>query len=228
MPYAGAIQLLPGHHVPKGWVPCDGAILRVSEYQLLFASIFNRFGGDGQTTFALPDLRGHLLTGGDNGCRQRLNVQAAASQAGAERLPYLGLDYYIATKGDYPAHEDFSPPAGTADELDPESYFLGDIRLYAGEAAPRGWSFCHGQMLPGLGDDNRVLYALLGNRFGGDHTSFALPDLRGRVPVGSGDRPMRGGETGVFDPLPGGAQSGSVRVESRLNYMISLTGMFPS
>ena len=66
--------------------------------------------------------------------------------------------------------------------------FLGEIRMFAGNFAPTGWAFCQGQLLPIA--QNQALFALLGTTYGGDGiTSFALPDLRGRVPVGFGQGP---------------------------------------
>ena len=62
--------------------------------------------------------------------------------------------------------------------------YLGELRLLAFNFAPRGWAFCEGQILPI--NTNQSLYSLLGTMYGGDgRTSFALPDLRGRVPLGS-------------------------------------------
>ncbi|HXV34745.1 MAG TPA: tail fiber protein [Gaiellaceae bacterium] len=63
--------------------------------------------------------------------------------------------------------------------------FIGEIRLVAFNFAPRGWALCEGQLLPI--NQNQALFALLGTAYGGDgRTTFALPDLRGRVPVGAG------------------------------------------
>lgn len=63
-------------------------------------------------------------------------------------------------------------------------YYIGEIRLFAGNYAPEGWHLCDGSSLPISG--NEALYSLLGNLYGGDQASFNLPDLRGRVPVGIG------------------------------------------
>lgn len=61
--------------------------------------------------------------------------------------------------------------------------FLGQIVLFAGNFAPRGWAFCDGQLLSIA--SNTALFSILGTTYGGDgRTTFALPDLRGRVPVG--------------------------------------------
>lgn len=60
--------------------------------------------------------------------------------------------------------------------------FLAEIRMVGFNFAPRGWAFCDGQILPI--NQNQSLYSLLGTNYGGDgRTSFALPDMRGRVPV---------------------------------------------
>ncbi|ARU60748.1 phage tail protein [Tumebacillus avium] len=60
--------------------------------------------------------------------------------------------------------------------------FVGEVRLFANNYAPRGWMFCEGQILQI--NQNQALYSLLGNVYGGDGvTTFALPDYRGRVPI---------------------------------------------
>lgn len=63
--------------------------------------------------------------------------------------------------------------------------FIGQIKIFAGNFAPRGWAFCNGQVLPIA--KNTALFSLLGTMYGGDgRTTFALPDLRGRAPVHTG------------------------------------------
>lgn len=66
--------------------------------------------------------------------------------------------------------------------------FLAEIKIFAGNFAPRGWAFCQGQILSIA--QNTALFSLLGTTYGGNgQTTFALPDLRGRVPVGMGQGP---------------------------------------
>src|SRR5918997_1499498 len=63
--------------------------------------------------------------------------------------------------------------------------FLAEIKIISWNYAPKGWAFCAGQLLPI--NQNQALFALLGTTYGGNgKTTFALPDLRGRVPVGAG------------------------------------------
>lgn len=66
--------------------------------------------------------------------------------------------------------------------------FVGEIRMFAGNFAPRGWAFCDGQLL--AVSQNDALFSLLGTIYGGDgHTTFGLPDLRGRLPIHAGHGP---------------------------------------
>lgn len=66
--------------------------------------------------------------------------------------------------------------------------FVGEIRMFAGNFAPRGWAFCDGQLL--AVSQNDALFSLLGTIYGGDgRTTFGLPDLRGRIPIHAGDGP---------------------------------------
>jgi len=88
----------------------------------------------------------------------------------------LGLNYIIALYGIYP-----SQTSGG----DYTEQIVGEIRLFAGNFAPDGFAFCQGQLLQI--SSNTALFALLGTTYGGDGvTTFALPDLRGAVPVGFG------------------------------------------
>jgi len=66
--------------------------------------------------------------------------------------------------------------------------FLGEIRMFAGTFAPRGWAFCDGQLL--AVSQNDALFSLFGTIYGGDgRTTFGLPELRGRVPIHAGSGP---------------------------------------
>jgi|SRR3954451_19282703 microcystin-dependent protein len=56
-PFLGEIKLLSFNFAPKGWAMCNGAFLAINQNQALFALLGTQFGGNGQTTFALPDLR---------------------------------------------------------------------------------------------------------------------------------------------------------------------------
>src|SRR5215208_4499801 len=74
--------------------------------------------------------------------------------------------------------------------------FLSEIRIMSFNFAPKGWALCNGQLLPI--NQNQALFSLLGTTFGGDgRVNFALPDLRGRTPIHTGNGHTlgeRGGE----------------------------------
>ena len=66
--------------------------------------------------------------------------------------------------------------------------YIGEIRMFAGNFAPRGWAFCNGQLL--AISQNDALYALIGTTYGGDGVNtFGVPDMRGRLPLGMGQGP---------------------------------------
>ena len=126
--------------------------------------------------------------------------------------------------------------------------YLGTIKLFAGNFAPRGWAFCHGQLLPI--NENHAVFSILGVTYGGNGTTtFALPDLRGRVPMGAekgadisvalGQR--LGSETSTLTSANATAGAGgeTVAVASDqphpnqqpylgLNFIICLQGLYPS
>uniref|UniRef100_UPI003D334D21 phage tail protein n=1 Tax=Granulosicoccus sp. 3-233 TaxID=3417969 RepID=UPI003D334D21 len=90
--------------------------------------------------------------------------------------PSLGLNYIIALTGTFPSRNSIFDPT------------LGEIMLFAGTFAPRGWALCDGQLLSIA--QNQALFSLLGTTYGGDgRTTFALPDLRGRSAVHAGTGP---------------------------------------
>lgn len=80
--------------------------------------------------------------------------------------------------------------------------FLGEIRMFAGNFAPAGWTFCNGDLL--AISENDALFNLIGTTYGGDgQSTFGLPDLRGRVPIHQGND---GGHTYVLAQSGGAEQ----------------------
>lgn len=74
--------------------------------------------------------------------------------------------------------------------------YLGEIKLFAGNFAPKGWAKCEGQLLPI--NQNQALFSLLGTTYGGDGTTtFALPDYRGRAATGVGQTNLQGQKVGA-------------------------------
>lgn len=59
-PYVGEVRMFAGNYAPAGWMKCDGQMLSITQFAILYSLIGTTYGGDGQTTFALPDLRGRI------------------------------------------------------------------------------------------------------------------------------------------------------------------------
>lgn len=237
----GAIRMFGGNFAIQGFLLCDGRTYPISQYRDLFNVIGTRYGGDGVTTFATPNLGArvpihvgsgpgltprslgqtggseqvalsvaqmpvhtHQMSGDEAPATDRspsstnysglaesqgriyeagtspvamsaLSVSATGGTTPHSNLqPYLALNYQIAWQPD----PDFRFG-------DPNPY-LAEIRMFAGNAIPRGWAACEGQVLSI--SHATALFSLIGTYYGGNGTtSFALPDLRGSVPMGVGD-----------------------------------------
>lgn len=86
-PYVGEIRQFGFSRVPNGWFACDGSLLPISEYEVLFTLIGTTYGGDGQTTFGLPDLRGRVPI--HQGTGQGLSTYVLGQMSGTEGVTLL-------------------------------------------------------------------------------------------------------------------------------------------
>lgn len=94
-PYVGEIRMFAGNFAPAGWMFCEGQLLPISENETLFQLIGTTYGGDGQSTFALPDLRGRIPIHQGNGFILAENggaeeVTLTVQQIPAHSHPLLG------------------------------------------------------------------------------------------------------------------------------------------
>ena len=86
-PYLGEIMLFAGNFAPVGWMACDGQVLSIALYQALFSILGTNFGGDGRTTFGLPDLRGRAPIHFGQG--PGLSAHAVGEMSGVEAVTLL-------------------------------------------------------------------------------------------------------------------------------------------
>jgi microcystin-dependent protein len=202
--YLPEIRFFAGAFQPGPWQTCDGRLLSTDDYPELYAAIGAAFGGDGVSTFALPDLRDAVAVGAGAGPGLPPRVlneyaglelfyltsnqmaghahtlatgttgTAGSGQAFENHQPSVALRFAIAVQGVYPSSDGFNFS---------EIPTIGEVRLFASNGPlPTGWLFAEGQVLSIA--PNTVLYSVLGNAFGGNGSStFALPDLRGRTPI---------------------------------------------
>lgn len=187
-------MVFAGDFEPVDWAFCHGQFLMVEQYPLLFSVIGTTYGGDGTSTFALPDLRGCTAVGvgfGNVVLGRRDGSPRVSAGTGTRGTLGLGLNWCIATS---------EVPWVRSDP------FVGEMSVFAGETAPPGWALCHGQEF--LISEYQQLFSVLGTTYGGDGTStFALPQLSGRAPAGIGQGPglpeMVLGQTGIFPMIAG-------------------------
>lgn len=129
--------------------------------------------------------------------------------------------------------------------------FIGEIRMFAGTFAPRGWAFCDGQLQ--AISQNTALFSLLGTTYAGDgRTTFGLPEMRGRIPVhpgtGPGLQPVRLGQRVGYNSNSDNRVTHDISIDRGvavnqtketiqqpsnhptlcINFIIALVGIYPS
>lgn len=128
-PYIGEIRMFAGNFAPVGWAFCQGQILSISEYDALFALLGTTYGGDGQTTFALPDLRGRIpLHAGQNPATG--STYALGQMSGTETVTL--------TAQQIPAHtHTVQAVAGTGDQASPANglWATSSLNEYSNQGA---------------------------------------------------------------------------------------------
>jgi len=102
--YAGEIRLFAGDYDIRGWMACDGRSLNVADHAALAKAIGNDYGGDGKTSFKLPDLRGRIPVHTQRDPAKVLGLPRRAD--GEDRVPAVGLRYLICADGADPAGGD--------------------------------------------------------------------------------------------------------------------------
>jgi microcystin-dependent protein len=105
-PWVGEIRMVAFNFNPYEWMLCNGQLLPISQYSVLFSLIGTTYGGDGQTTFAVPDLRGRVPVGAGQG--QGLSSYAIGQSAGVEEVTL--------TVNELPSHQHLYVPAAGSGE----------------------------------------------------------------------------------------------------------------
>src|ERR1041384_2095194 len=148
-PYVGEIRIFAGNFAPQGWMFCDGQLLPISENETLFNLIGTTYGGDGQSTFSLPDLRGRLPIHTGNG-------SVLAQTGGAEEVTLTVTQIPTHT---HPLMASVSPagqsnPAGNVPGQSPSAdLFITDVtagNMNASAMDPAGGSQPHTNLQPYL------------------------------------------------------------------------------
>ena len=152
-PYYGEIRMFAGNFAPTGWAFCDGQLLQIADYDVLFQLIGTTYGGDGQQNFAVPDLRG------------RIPIHVGTGFSGVSRglAEFGGTEHETLTVAQIPQHLHRGATSAAASKTSPVSSLAGDTGLnsiYADGAGapiaspnstvPAGGSQPHGNLMPFL------------------------------------------------------------------------------
>ena len=146
-PYIGEIRLFGGNFAPAGWMLCDGQLLPIAENETLFQLIGTTYGGDGQSTFALPDLRSRVPIHFGNGFTQ-------AQRGGVENVPLSANQLPAHAHGFLASADPASSPNPAANVLaetvSTTPYFAGPpaVALAPQSILPIGGSQPHDNMQP--------------------------------------------------------------------------------
>lgn len=132
--FIGEIRFFGGNFAPRGWAFCDGQLLAINQYQALFSLLGTTYGGDGRTTFALPDARGRAMIHAGQG--PGLSARRLGEKAGTQTNTL--------TVDQMPAHSHAQRAAtAEADSASPQGAVLGGTgrdRIYSGGTADTAMS----------------------------------------------------------------------------------------
>ena len=116
-PYVGEIRMFGGNFAPAGWMFCDGQLLPISENETLFQLIGTTYGGDGQSTFALPNLQGRIP----------IHMGAASSGTTYQLAESAGVEQVTLTVNQIPAHTHPLLASGdTGNQVNPANNLLSN------------------------------------------------------------------------------------------------------
>lgn len=149
-PYVGEIRMFAGNFAPVGWAFCDGQLLSIAENEVLFQLIGTTYGGDGQVTYALPDMRGRVPVHAGQG-------HIIGEAAGSETATLTSNQIPSHTHG-MQASQNFvsaSSPPTAATGATTTANFYGDgpaaLTMNPSAISPTGGSLPHNNMAPYLG-----------------------------------------------------------------------------
>ncbi|NTS76404.1 phage tail protein [Catenovulum sp. SM1970] len=123
-PFIGEIRYFAGNFAPRGWALCDGQLLQISQYSALFSILGTTYGGDGRTTFGLPDMRGRSAMHPGNG------PDLTSRRLGQE----LGVEEVVLTTAQLPSHSHtLNASTDSGDNTTPVGDSLASERIFNSE-----------------------------------------------------------------------------------------------
>jgi microcystin-dependent protein len=229
-----SIRTFAGDYGPNSAPKAEGQMLQLSRNTPLFSLLGTEYGGDGRTTFALPNLAGRASVGAAIGTTEVGDARGAATFT----LTQAMLPASLGGGGLPLGNEQPSLPLTYAIRVDStavgDADIIGGVLKFAGNFAPNGYLAADGRSLAIA--DYPGLFAVIGRNYGGDATHFNLPDLIGRNIVGASAGEPVG--TAIGHPaiaqanLPVNMGGSGEAFDNRgpglaMNYIIALQGIYP-
>jgi microcystin-dependent protein len=208
----GEIRLFAGTWAPAGWAFCEGQTLNTADHPQLARRIGTTWGGDGEKTFVLPDLRG----------RAPMHQGEGTALGGSRTIPIAPVEQRRMPVG-ATIRINFLIQMRDLEWVDDEP-LIGEIRMFAGNRRHRGWLPCDGSIL--RVSDNQILFSVVGRTFTEErshHQIFALPDLRGRMAV----HPAKSEKLGQTANARGIDELSEKKTHLTLHFFIAADGVFP-
>jgi microcystin-dependent protein len=154
-PFVAEIRMFAGNFAPKGWATCDGQLLPISQNTALFSLLGTFYGGDGKSTFALPDLDGSVPLG--QGQLKGGSEYFLGQSSGTDTVTLLATEmpihnHFVTAYVDDPADVSVPGPLtvlGLAQGLTPYRP-QNDVNMNFGEVSIQGSSLPHNNMMPSL------------------------------------------------------------------------------
>jgi microcystin-dependent protein len=158
--YIGEIRLFAGPYVPVGWQECDGTVLNVSTYQALFSLLGSRYGGDGATTFAVPDLRGRLPIGYGTSGGTGISAYTLGQSGGVTSVTLTEAQLPLhshpemattsAASSTSPIGNVLADPSDSFNLYTPANATNVSVTMAAGVILPTGSGHAHPNMMPSM------------------------------------------------------------------------------
>ncbi len=153
-PFIGEIRMFAGNFAPRSWAFCDGQLLAISQNDALFSLLGTNYGGDGRTTFGLPDMRGRLSVHAGNG--PGLSTRILGMRGGAENVTLTTnqLPSHSHTYNGSTAAGNLNSPAGNvlAGRANDPTYLESPatVQMSSGSVSSAGGSQSHTNLMPFL------------------------------------------------------------------------------
>jgi microcystin-dependent protein len=218
--FVGTLMPVAFNYAPSGWMKCEGQLLSISQYSALFSLLGTMYGGDGNVTFGLPDLRGRVPVGAGQAPGLSPVMQGQVWGAENATVNVTGSAAVTIDAAHLPKHT--HPVALTGDQLKATS------TLYATSSGPGTTSPAEGSALgnTGAGPGSAAIYVGNGAAPGTALNSGSVTTKLADVNADTGEN--AGGSGTINAPVSGTGRTSVTQPSLGMNWIICVNGIYPS